>query len=396
MFDMPDDTNNGTFVDTVSTPLPDEEDDDRDSGVEPDREDEEARIEHPFDPEKIKVRPVNILVEQLVSRIRHDEINLAPDFQRLQGIWTSKDQCRLVESLLLKIPLPVFYVAADKEENWAVVDGLQRMSTIYDYVRGDFALSDLEYLTRLKGKKYDDLNRPMQRRINETQLVVNVIEPETPDEVMFNIFRRINTGGIKLNGQEIRHALISGPIREYLKNLSATEEFLEATNRSIKPKRMADRDCVLRFLAFHIDGWRNYAANDIDGYLTDAMKRINRMTEQERDSITADFKKAMRAAADIFSEDAFRKLDQDQGNLRRGRINKALFGAWAVGLARRSRKEINRLVRNHARVREGFMALLQDDREFERAISYGSISIMYAPLPSSWRGFAEIFPNPMN
>ena len=366
---MPDDTNNGTFVDTVSTPLPDE---DRDSGVEPDGEDEEARIEHPFDPEKIKVRPVNVLVEQLISRIQHEEIDLAPDFQRLQGIWERKDQCRLVESLLLRIPLPVFYVAADEKENWAVVDGLQRMSTINRYVRGNFALSDLEYLTSLKGKKFNDLNRPMQRRINETQLVVNVIEPETPDEVMFNIFRRINTGGIKLNGQEIRHALISGPIREYLKKLSVTKEFLEATNRSIKPGRMADRDCVLRFLAFHIDDWRNYTANDIDGYLTDAMKRINKMTEQERDSIAADFKKAMRAASDIFSEDAFRKLDQDQGAPRRGRINKALFGAWAVGLARRSRKEINRLVRDHARVREGFMVLLKDDQEFERAISYST------------------------
>ena len=369
---MPDDTNNGTFVDTVSTPLPDEEDEDRDSGVEPDREDEEARIEHPFDPEKIKVRPVNVLVEQLVSRIRHGEIDLAPDFQRRQDIWKPKDQCRLVESLLLKIPLPVFYVAADEKENWVVVDGLQRMSTIDRYVRGDFALSDLEYLTRLKGKKFNDLNRPMQRRINETQLVVNVIEPETPDEVMFNIFRRINTGGIKLNGQEIRHALISGPIREYLKNLSATKEFLEATDHSIKPERMVDRDCVLRFLAFHIDDWKNYAANDIDGYLTDAMKRINKMTEQERDSIAADFKKSMRAASDTFGEYAFRKLHQDQGDLRRGRINKALFGAWAVGLARRSRKEINCLVRNRARVREGFMALLKDDREFERAISYST------------------------
>ena len=366
---MPDDTNNGTFVDTVSTPLPDE---DRDSGVEPDGEDEEAGITSPFDPEKIKVREAKILVEQLVSRIQHEEIDLAPEFQRRSDIWEKREKSRLVESLLLRIPLPVFYVAADEKENWAVVDGLQRMFTINLYVNGKFALSDLEYLTPLKGKKYGDLKRPMQRRINETQLVVNVIEPETPNEVMFNIFRRINTGGMQLNSQEIRHALVPGLIRDYLEELSESKEFLEATCGTIKTKRMADRDCVLRFLAFHIDGWENYATNDIDGYLTNAMKRINKMTEQERDSIAADFKKAMRAAADIFSEDAFRKLDQDQGGCRRGRINKALFGAWAVGLARRPRKEINRLIRNRARVRESFMALLKDDREFEKAISYST------------------------
>ena len=364
---MPNDVNDGTFSDSVSA----DAEEDRDSGVEPDREDpNESKVEHPFDPEKIKVRPVNIFVGQLVSRIRHKEIDLAPDFQRLQGIWPPIDQSRLVESLLLRIPLPVFYVAANEEDNWAVIDGLQRMSTINRYVSGEFVLSNLEYLTHFSGKKYDDLGRPMQRRISETQLVVNVIEPGTPDEVTFNIFRRINTGGTKLNGQEIRHALVPGPVRAYLETLSGMEEFLEATNRSINKKRMADRDCVLRFLAFHIDDWEKYAANDVDGYLTNAMKRINKMTRQEHDLITADFRKAMQAAADIFGEDAFRKLSPN--NSRRYRINKALFGAWSVGLARRSRKEINRLVRNQARVRKGFMALLQDDREFEKAISYST------------------------
>ena len=369
ILDMPDDANSETFKE--SAPVPDE---DRDSGVEPEQDDpNETRIEDPFDPERIKVTSKNIVVDQLVSRISHGEIDLAPDFQRRSDIWNQKDQSRLVESLLLRIPLPVFYVAADEEDKWAVVDGLQRMSAINRYVRGEFRLSKLEYLVHLQEKKYEDLKRPMQRRINETELVVNIIQPETPDEVMFNIFHRLNTGGMKLNGQEIRHAMTPGKIRGYLEKLSETKEFLDATNRSIKPRRMDDRDCVLRFLAFHIDNWEGYEANDIDGYLTNAMKRINSMTDQERDSIAADFRKAMRAAADIFGEDAFRKLYRvGPRRLRRGRINKALFGAWSVGLARRSRKEINRLVRNHAGVRKGFMALLRDDREFERAISYST------------------------
>ena len=363
---MPDNTNDGTFADPASTPP-----DDAEEGVEPDQEDpNETRIEHPFDPERIKVRSTTTTVSLLVSRISHKEIDLAPDFQRRSDIWSQKDQSRLVESLLLRIPLPVFYVAENEEEKWAVVDGLQRMSAIDRYVRGEYRLSKLQYLVHLEGKKYESLKRPMQRRINETELKVNVIEPETPGEVMFNIFHRLNTGGMKLNGQEIRHAMTPGPIREYLKKLSKTKEFLDATNHSIKPRRMDDRDCVLRFLAFHIDNWEEYVANDIDGYLTNAMKQINGMTEQERDSIAADFRKSMRAAADIFGEDAFRKPYRDGS--RRGRINKVLFGAWSVGLARRSRKEINRLVRNQARVRKGFMTLLQEDREFERAISYST------------------------
>ena len=137
---------------------------------------------------------------------------LRPDFQRLAGIWDNTRKSRLIESLLLRIPIPVFYVAADENEIWSVVDGVQRISTIYDYVTDKFRLSRLEYLKKLEGALYTGLPRQMQRRINETQFVVNVIEPGTPPEVMFNIFRRINTGGMALNGQEIRHALHAGPV----------------------------------------------------------------------------------------------------------------------------------------------------------------------------------------
>ena len=117
----------------------------------------------------------------------------------------------------------------------------------------------------------------MQRRISETQLIFNVIEPGTPPEVMFNVFLRINTGGMTLNGQEIRHALNPGPVREYLKVLAQSGEFTEATSNSIKEIRMADRECVLRFLAFHIEPWEEYAAKGLDGYLGGIMGKINRI-----------------------------------------------------------------------------------------------------------------------
>lgn len=354
-----------------SEPTFDQASEERDSGIEPDSEETgNGRIDHPFDPEKIKIRTVNIVVEQLVARIRYGEIDLQPDFQRLRGIWKANEKSRLVESILLRIPLPVFYVAADDQDGWAVVDGLQRMSTIYDYVSDQFGLVGLEYLTHFHGKTHQELPNRMRRRISETQLGVNVIEPETPGEVMFNIFHRINTGGMTLNGQEIRHALNRGPVRRFLKELAETEEFLKATNHSISPKRMADRDCVLRFLAFYLKHWRKYTSNDVDGYLDDTMKSINRMTEQERESVAAVFKRTMLSAYDIFGDQAFRKPPLDDG--RRRPINKALFGAWSVGLSYRSPKEIKQLVRNRARVEDNFKFLLKNDREFDTAISYST------------------------
>ena len=115
--------------------------DDEQPGVEREVEDPQLQIKEPFDPEKIKVRTESRVIEQIISRIRHNEIDLAPDFQRLRGIWNVDRHSRLIKSLLLRIPLPVFYVAADDRDNWAVVDGLQRMSTMSDFAAGLLKLS---------------------------------------------------------------------------------------------------------------------------------------------------------------------------------------------------------------------------------------------------------------
>ena len=124
--------------------------DDSDTGVESSKEDpEQTVVERPFDPSKIKVRTEQVVVDQIVSRIEHDEIDLAPDFQRMRGIWDVQRRSRLIESLLLRIPIPVFYVAADHDERWAVVDGVQRISTVHDYMTGLFPLTRLEYRLEL-------------------------------------------------------------------------------------------------------------------------------------------------------------------------------------------------------------------------------------------------------
>ena len=353
------------FGDAGEDGLPPGEDDDiePDSGVEEEREDPRLPVEHPFDPSKIKVRTVQVLVDQLVARIRYGEIDLAPDFQRLRGIWKPVNKSRLIESLLLRIPIPVFYVAADTDDNWEVVDGVQRMSTMCDYVTGEFPLTGLEYRVEFNGSRFEQLPRVMQRRIRETQLVVNVIEPGTPPEVMFNIFSRINTGGMKLNAQEIRHALHPGPVRDFLKTLAESDAFTAATNRSIKPDRMIDRECVLRFLAFHIEQWEQYRSRSLDGYLAGIMKRINAMTPGERDALGADFGKAMRAARRIFGRKAFRNVCNE-----RARINKSLFEAWGIQLARCSPRDIDRLVRQREKILARFEAVLRDP-EFDKAIS---------------------------
>ena len=348
-------------------PSVNDDDERNDTGLQDEQIDSPGDITDPFDPEEVKIRTVNILVAQLVSRIEHGGLDLAPDFQRLRGIWDNTRKSRLIESLLLRIPIPVFYVAADGNDDWQVVDGLQRMSTIDDFVTGKFPLNRLQYLTWLNRHKHDQLPGQMQRRISETQLIVNVIEPSTPHEVMFNVFLRINTGGMRLNSQEIRHALHPGVIRTFLTELADSDEFLTATDNSISKVRMADRECVLRFLAFYIASPENYTTNDLDSFLGKTMDHINNMTPEEHGIITTDFKKAMRAAFDIFDNDAFRtRYDRRE---KRRPINRALFEAWGVVLAHRLPEELAQLVHHQKRLRYKFSQLMNQDVEFDRAIS---------------------------
>ncbi|WP_299193593.1 DUF262 domain-containing protein [uncultured Litoreibacter sp.] len=344
------------------------EDDGIPSGVEKELEDDGSiGIVRPFDPEKIKIARETKTVSLLDTRITHGEIDLFPDFQRNSGLWTSRQKSRLIESLLLRIPLPAFYVACDQDENWAVVDGLQRLSTIHTFIHGQFQLTGLEYLVQFDKSKFDDLPRSMQRRIEETELVLNVIQPGTPEEVMFNIFSRINTGGMTLNGQEIRHALNKGPARAYLMNLANSNEFLAATESSISTKRMLDRECVLRFLAFWLRHWEQYQNNDLDGFLNTTMKALNRMENADLGAASDAFRRSMVLAKNVFGDDAFRKRYSIEDP--RKPISKPLFEIWSVCLAKLTQEQGEVLLSRRNAVQTAFSELLRDDREFEAAIT---------------------------
>lgn len=336
-------------------------------GLESEVEDRDiSQIKRPFDPQKIKVQSTTLLVAQMVARMNHGEMH-APEFQRKAGIWTAQRKSCLIESLLLRIPIPVFYFSADEDDNWSLVDGLQRTTAICDFVAGNFALRGLEYLTRYEGHRYSGLPRPMQRRIEETSLMANVIQPGTPEEVTFNIFSRINTGGMTLTSQEIRHALHKGPALGFLKDLAQSNAFLEATGRSISDARMADRECVLRFMAFRDQRWKEYgASDDLDRWLGNGMTEINRMTDKERERTGKGFRNAMQLAQEVFGRYTFRKCYGPDDNRKRP-VNKALFEVWSVGLARVLDRRPEVLARRSDLV-AGFHGLMNQP-DFEAAVS---------------------------
>jgi len=340
-----------------------------DTGVEQEETQSEEIITEPFDPTQIRVSPNNMTIDLLCARIREKELNLSPDFQRKGGIWKDGVQSRLIESILIRIPLPAFYIDGTDDDSWQVVDGLQRLTAINRFViEKELELSELEFLKDLNDKTYDKLPRGFQRRIMETQVTVFKIEKGTPPKVKFNIFKRINTGGLPLSAQEIRHALNQGNSTELLKELAESKEFKLATDYGIRDTRMADRECVLRFLAFTIESYAEYKVPDLDGFLNEVMAQINQMSNKEIQNLRHQFYRTMKAARDIFGNNAFRKY---YGGTYRYPINKALFETWSVNLNRFSDDQLRELVKRKDELKKAFSKLMGDS-SFEGSISQGT------------------------
>ena len=324
----------------------------------------------PYDPTQVKVDYKPFSIFQVVRKIRLDEINLHPDFQR-RLVWDKTRQSRLIESLLINIPLPAFYLDATSTNRWAVVDGLQRLSTLDSFCnKNEFRLQDLEFLKELEGKTFDELPRSYQQQIEETHLNLYIIQPDVPDEVKFTIFYRINTGGIVLTRQEIRHCLFHGPATDFLKSLAEAKKFELVTNNSIPTKHMDDRECILRFLAFYLTPYTRYQQSNFDSFLGQTMRYLNGISDEKRRELREQFFEMLNRARTVFGPYAFRKMYEVDG--KRYPINKSLFEVWAVNLLNYDLDQLNK--RKDAIIGE-FVRIMNEDNDFNKAISTSTGSI---------------------
>lgn len=326
----------------------------------------------PWDPERIRVHTKHFSLRQVVDMIQDKDIDIAPDFQRLY-VWKDWQKWSLIESILLGIPLPTFYFNENEDGTMQVVDGVQRLTTIYDFVRGEaFALGDVDYLKELSGLTFAELGASFRRRMHNTQFVVHVIDPQTPYRVKFDIFRRINTGGSPLSSQEIRHCMSRARSRALLHELATSDSFEHATGGSLRSHiRMADREVVLRFCAFFIFGADKYDKTEsLDSFLGKTTEYIDdelQFTDTDRSKLVESFHRAMRNAYTVFGDHAFRKWPF--GAERRNPINRALFEVWGVVL---SRHDEQRIIEHADELRAAARTLMTDDSRFIEAISQGT------------------------
>ena len=335
----------------------------------------------PFNPDEISINSKTVSLDSVLRRIKNGTIRLTPPFQR-KSVWNDLRKSRLIESMMLNIPLPMFYISSDVDGNWDVVDGLQRITTIKEFILGNydkekekydekgFKLKKLEFWGSLDGKRYDELPGKLYNNIADTELQFTIINPDTPEEVKRNIFKRINTGGMPLTSQEIRHALYQGESTKLLEKLSENEAFLSAVTK-VDDSRMGARELILRFLSFYIRDYTQYQKDSgMDAHLSNSMRIINHINNLSLDAIKCefkydkgidsnglysnikqvtlekieeDFKIAMKRARKIFREHTFRKSYPGK---RRTPINKTLFEVFGNLLVNLSENEFNNLVKN--------------------------------------------------
>lgn len=313
------------------------------SDIEPDSV-SESDVVQPYNPEKISIETKRVAMETCIRRLKQGTFVLNPEFQRYE-VWSPTKKSLLIESLMLKIPIPMFYVSSDQKGILTVVDGLQRLSTIRDFiVNKTLVLQNLEFWKDYNNCTFEQLPEYIQNRILETEFTFTIINPGTPEEVKLNIFKRINTGGMPLSTQEIRNALYVGKSTKLLQVLSQTKEFKTATGNSIHSLRMEDKELILRYLAFKIFDYTLYDKKDIDGLLSQTMITLNNTAElSDLDNIKAVFELSMDRCFKLFGKHTFRK---SFGSNYRSPINKCLFEIWGNAMSKLNESQFKTLLNN--------------------------------------------------
>lgn len=341
----------------------------------------------PYDSASIRITTKNFSIRELCTQIDDDDLDLAPEFQR-SYVWPDKNKIRLIESVLLGIPLPVFYFNQDKTGAYQVIDGVQRLTTLKKFIDDEITLTkrDLEYLDDLDGLVFTSLDMANQRRFAKTQIVAHIIEPQTPDEVKYDIFNRVNTGGMPLKAQEIRHCMSKKKSRDLLKSLVEDPAFDKVMGNAFKRKttggewkrdnkRMADREIALRFCAFYITPVDEYAkSSSLDAFLLrfthsiDQTENAQAPISVDLDKMQAAFVQAMKNCQAILGEGAFRLWLPGQAPAKK--FNRAIFESQAIALAD---YPLTQLMPHKEAIQNAFRDLFLDP-DYDTAVRMGTAS----------------------
>ncbi len=292
------------------------------------------------------------------------DLIIDPEWQR-NYVWNNKQASKLIESFLLNIPVPVVYLARADDGKYEVIDGLQRLKSVFMFLDNTLQLNGLDFLGKYNKCRYKDLEADVQRKIRNSTLRSFELASNSNTNLHFVVFERLNTGGTKLNEMEIRNCIFRGKLNDLIKSLAEITEFISSVGQKNLSKRMDDRNLVLRFLAFYEKTYHKYDGG-LKKFLNDFLDIYRDPPEHKLQEYNSIFEKCMRSSRIVFGNRGFRlKVDaQNQSNSIgewSTRINMPIFQCVATSF---SKYDIGQITRNADSIYEEYIDLISTDRRW--------------------------------
>lgn len=277
----------------------------------------------------IKIDKKSYSVYEANRRIIKKDFILTPEFQRDQR-WNNKQKSELIESILMGIPIPVIYAYQTEDGKLEIADGRQRLGCLNEFLEDALILKNLKILTECNNKKFHQLQAQEKTRIEDYQIDMYIISPQTPEKIKYDIFDRVNRGGTKINNQEMRNALYNGTCTKIINTMSEYSSFKEATGYP-NSKNMKDRYLNLRFLSLYFCLTKKINLElftPMDDFLAKFMKIINETYKEENfQSFLKNYEEVMRFIADKYKDNLFRFETKDIHKTNKRKLSMALFEA---------------------------------------------------------------------
>ncbi len=281
---------------------------------------------------KVDFDSFDISVKELVSMSDEGIIDIAPEYQR-QFRWPIENQSRLIESVFLGIPVPSLFMAANKDGSWELIDGVQRLNSLIHFVgnieqlkqfgfKSQLVLKNLDVLSEYNGATYNDLPQTLKLKFSLRPLKVTTLSDKSDLKVRFDLFERLNTGGIKLTDQEIRACVFRGQFNDFINDLASNEHFNSVVNLPVaKSNDGTKHELILKFFAYKNN--RNKFDHSVVGFLNDYMAEATTTFNYKKNRAT--FEKTFEVLAEELPDGIKR------GNRKTTPYN--LFEAITIGAA---------------------------------------------------------------
>ena len=320
---------------------------------------------------KFEYQPSDPEVSGLYSKYKHGRLIIQPSYQR-KFVWDHKKASLLIESILLNIPIPIVYLAATSDNKINVIDGQQRLTSIFGFIDGrlpdgkEFKLTGLKVFTELENKKFVELDESLQSKIQDYTFRTITFSADSDPDLQYEIFSRLNTGSVALNPQELRNCVNKGKFNDLIKELAADKEFLSLLGLSEPHKRMTDVELVLRFVAFYEKSYLNYKS-PIKKFLNDTMRDNSTLSAEKEAMIRKAFKNAVTNLTSLLGDNSFRrfKLNGKEGEWEKNRLNKALYDILMDSMARH---DTNVIMRHLDAIKEAYIELMVSNQDFIESI----------------------------